>query len=225
MAEENNNNVDDLDEKDELNGNDEGQNKDENNDENGNQDSGETGNNDSGKERTFTQEEVNRMMAKEKRQGKSSVYKELGIDPNDKKSLAMIKALVNSQKDDDENDQNSTSELDEANHRAMVAEAKAEAMMIGILPKYVEDVVSLALPKVTEEKDLKSVMKELKAKYPIWVKPDDSDPNNKGKTGTGSSLGNSGSKGGDDKPKGIGARLAASRKASKPKQSYWGNKR
>lgn len=222
MTEENKN-IDDIDEKDEFDENDENQNTDENGEENDALDSGKSGNNDSGKERTFTQEEVNRMMAKEKRQGKSSVYKELGIDPNDKKSLAMIRALIDSQKDD-ETDEATNSEIDEANHRAMVAEAKAEAMMIGILPKYVEDAVSLALPKVTEEKDLKSVMRELKAKYPIWVKVDDSDPNNKGKSGTGSSLGNSGSKGGDDKSKGIGARLAASRKANKSKKSYWGNK-
>ena len=191
--------------------------------ENANNEGSESGNTDEKSGRTFTQEEVNRMMANEKRQGKNSVYKELGIDPKDKKAVAMVKAILESQKDD-ETDEATNSEIDEANHRAMVAEAKAEAMMIGILPKYVEDVVSLALPKVTEEKDLKSVMRELKAKYPIWVKADDSDPNNKGKSGTGSSLGNSGSKGGDDKSKGIGARLAASRKANKSKKSYWGNK-
>lgn len=184
------------------------------------------GNVDEGKQgKTFTQEDVNRMMAREKNQGRNSVYKELGIDPNDKKSIALVKALVESQKADENAEQNAASnaELEEANRRALVAEAKAQAMMMGILPKYVEDAIALALPKVTEEKDLKTVIGELKSKYPVWVKEDDDDKGSSvGKKGTGSSIGSSDSKNGKD-AKGIGARLAASRKNSKPKQSYWGN--
>lgn len=191
-----------------------------------NNDGSESGNTGNKPERTFTQEEVNRMMANEKRQGKNSVYKELGVDPNDKKAMAMIKALLDSQKDDDEEPEGNSAELDEANKRAAVAEAKAEAMMQGILPKYVDDAIALALPKVTEDKDLKSVLKDLKSKYPVWVKDNGDDGMNKGKSGTGSSLGNS-SKGGNgsNDNKGIGARLAASRKAAKPKNTYWNKNR
>lgn len=190
--------------------------------ENANNEGSEAGNTDEKSGRTFTQEEVNRMMANEKRQGKNSVYKELGIDPKDKKAVAMVKAILESQKDDEGETKDTSSELDEANKRAEVAEAKAEAMMLGILPKYVDDAIALALPKVTEDKDLKSVLKDLKSKYPVWVKEDSDDSSKKGKTGTGSSLGSStsGNKGDNDN-KGIGARLAASRKASKHKTSYW----
>lgn len=192
------------------------------NDEGQNNNGPESGNAGGKSERTFTQEEVNRMMANEKRQGKNSVYKELGVDPNDKKAMAMIKALLDSQKDDESESEGNSAELDEANKRAAVAEAKAEAMMQGILPKYVDDAIALALPKVTEDKDLKAVLKDLKAKYPVWVKEDSDNGMNKGKSGTGSSLGSS-SKGGNgnNDVKGIGARLAASRKAAKPKSSYW----
>lgn len=190
-------------------------------------DDGNQGSNDNGAsgDKMFTQDDVNRMMAKEKKQGKNSVYNELGIDPNDTKSIALIKALVASQKEQNEgaNSNASNEQIEEANHRAVVAEAKAEAMMIGILPKYVDDAVALALPKVDDENDIKTVMKDLKAKYPIWVKPDDDDSGSVGKKGTGSSVGSS-SDNKNKKNEGIGARLAASRKASKPKQSYWGNK-
>lgn len=182
------------------------------------------GGSDSQQSKTFTQEDVNKMMAKEKRQGRNSVYNELGIDPNDKKAIALIQALVASQKDEGDGQQGaeSSAAVDEANQRALVAEAKAEAMMQGILPKYVDDAVALALPKVDDDNDLKSVLKDLKAKYPVWCEPDEGS-SNVGKRGTGSSISSSGSNNGK-KQESIGARLAASRKAGKPKQSYWGKK-
>lgn len=174
--------------------------------------------------KTFTQEDVNKMMAKEKRQGRNSVYNELGIDPNDKKAIALIQALVASQKDEGEGQRGAedSAAVEEANQRALVAEAKAEAMMQGILAKYVDDAVALALPKVDDDNDLKSVLKDLKAKYPVWCEPDEGS-SNVGKRGTGSSISSSSSNNGK-KQESIGARLAASRKAGKPKQSYWGKK-
>ena len=94
---------------------------------------------------------------------------------NDKKAIALIQALVASQKDEGDGQQGteSSAAVDEANQRALVAEAKAEAMMQGILPKYVDDAVALALPKVDDDNDLKSVLKDLKAKYPVWCEPDE----------------------------------------------------
>lgn len=198
-----------------------GQSEESNSDDGGNQ-----GNSDGSAsgDKTFTQDEVTKMMTKEKKQGRNSVYNELGIDPNDSKTIALVRALAASQKETNDASHSGASneELDEANHRAMVAEAKAEAMMHGILPKYVDDAVALALPKVDEENDLKSVIKDLKAKYPIWAKPEEGS-DNAGKKGTGSSISSSGG-GKSGKQESIGARLAASRKAGKPKQSYWGKK-
>lgn len=189
--------------------------------------------NDSGK--TFTQDQVNRMMTREKNQGRNAVYKELGIDPKDTKMVNMFKAFVESQKTDDqkaaEKETENQNKMNEAEQRAQVAEAKAEAMMLGVKTQYVDDVVTLALAKMTEDSDLKTIIGEFKTKYPVWFgesseynkdDKDDKDDKKVGQKGTGSSVKNSGKdKKGEEK--GLGARLAAQRKTGSKKSSYWGN--
>lgn len=176
--------------------------------------------------RTFTQDEVNKMMANEKKQGRNSAYNALGIDPDDEEMKAMIKAIVESRKpkaEDGNAAQQESNVVAEAEHRALMAEAKAEAMMLGILPNYVEDAVALAMPKVDDENDLKSVLGSLKQKYPVWC--DKSDEGNDGQNankGTGSTIKPDSGKNGND-AKNLGARLAANRRSSKHKNSYWKN--
>ena len=201
-------------------------------------DSGKSGDNNSGKEdkgsksnKTFTQDQVNRMMTREKNQGRNTVYKELGIDPKDSKMVNMFKAFIESQKTDEqkasEKEAENQSKMNEAEKRAQVAEAKAEAMMLGVKSQYVEDVVTLALAKMTEDSDLKTIIGEFKTKYPVWFgesSEEDSKSKDKGKTGqkgTGSSVKNSDKEKKDNENKGLGARLAAQRKTGK-KSSYWG---
>lgn len=200
--------------------------------------SGKSGDDKSGKEdkgsksgKTFTQDQVNRMMTREKNQGRNAVYKELGIDPKDSKTINMFKAFIESQKTDEqkasEKEAENQSKVTEAEKRAQVAEAKAEAMMLGVKSQYVEDIVTLALAKMTEDSDLKTIIGEFKTKYPIWFgessEEDEKNNKDKGKTGqkgTGSSVKTSKEDKGKEE-KGLGARLAAQRKTSK-KSSYWG---
>ena len=201
--------------------------------------SGKSGDDKSGKEdkgsksgKTFTQDQVNRMMTREKNQGRNAVYKELGIDPKDSKTINMFKAFIESQKTDEqkasEKEAENQSKVTEAEKRAQVAEAKAEAMMLGVKSQYVEDIVTLALAKMTEDSDLKTIIGEFKTKYPIWFgessEEDEKNNKDKGKTGqkgTGSSVKTSKEDKGKGEEKGLGARLAAQRKTSK-KSSYWG---
>ena len=197
-----------------------------------NDDKGSKGNTD----KTFTQEQVTRMMAREKNQGRNAVYRELGIDPKDTKTVSMFKSFIESQKTDEqkaaEKESENQSKINEAEQRAMVAEAKSEAMMMGIKTQYVDDVVTLALSKMTEDSDLKTIIGEFKTKYPVWFgessEEDDKEDKNKdkgktGKNGTGSSVkGFDKEKKGEEK--GLGSRLAAQRKTSNKKTSYWGNK-
>lgn len=186
--------------------------------------------------KTFTQEQVNRMMAREKNQGRSAVFNELGIDPKDEKTLAMVKALINSQKSDEqkrlETETEEKNKLAEANHRALVAEAKAEAMQLGVGAQYVDDIVTLALSKLTEDSDLKTIIGEFKTKYPVWFNNSDNDGSgtkdgkgknstNTGTKGTGSSVKDQNSGNKDGAKKGLGARLAAQRRGSASKKSYW----
>lgn len=181
--------------------------------------------------KTFTQDQVNRMMTREKNQGRNAVYKELGIDPKDSKTINMFKAFIESQKTDEqkasEKEAENQSKVTEAEKRAQVAEAKAEAMMLGVKSQYADDIVTLALAKMTEDSDLKTIIGEFKTKYPIWFgessEEDEKNNKDKGKTGqkgTGSSVKTSKEDKGKEE-KGLGARLAAQRKTSK-KSSYWG---
>ena len=193
------------------------------------------GGDDKGKSgKTFTQEQVNKMMTREKNQGRSAALNELGIDPKDSKMVAMVKAFTDSQKTDEqktaEKDAENQSRMNEAEQRAKVAEAKAEAMMLGVKTQYVDDVVTLALAKMTEDSDLKTIIGEFKTKYPIWFGEsgdDDKDKSkDKGKTGqkgTGSSVKTSKESKGKGEEKGLGARLAAQRRGTGKKSSYWGN--
>lgn len=236
MAEETKNNLTD----EEIEENEDVEDQDDNKD-----DSGKSGKDDkSGKDKggddkgksgkTFTQEQVNKMMTREKNQGRSAALKELGIDPKDSKMVAMVKALIESQKTDEqraaEKDAENQTKMNEAEQRAQVAEAKAEAMMLGVKTQYVDDVVTLSLAKMTEDSDLKTIIGEFKTKYPVWFgesEDDDKGGKNKekgktGQKGTGSSVKTSKEDKGSE-GKGLGARLAAQRRGTGKKSSYWGN--
>lgn len=233
MAEETKNNLTD----EEIEENEDVEDQDDNKD-----DSGKSGKDDkSGKDKggddkgksgkTFTQEQVNKMMTREKNQGRSAALKELGIDPKDSKMVAMVKALIESQKTDEqkaaEKDAENQTKMNEAEQRAQVAEAKAEAMMLGVKTQYVEDVVTLALAKMTEDSDLKTIIGEFKTKYPVWFGVEEEDKNDKGsktgQKGTGSSVKFADKTKKGEENKGLGQRLAAQRRGTGKKSSYWGN--
>lgn len=191
------------------------------------------------KEKTFTQGQVSQMMTREKNQGRAAVYKELGIDPKDTKAVAMVKALIASQKTDEQKAAEQQAENDakarETEERVAKAEIKAEAMVLGIKREFVDDMVALVMSKKTDDSDIKTLLGEYKKKYPTWFEDsseeDDDDgkagKGKKGKTGqrgTGSSIkgdngGKKGDKAGDNQS--MGQRLAARRKASAPKKSFW----
>ncbi|MDE7431370.1 MAG: hypothetical protein K2N34_05600 [Lachnospiraceae bacterium] len=191
----------------------------------------------------FTQEQVSRMMTAEKAQGRNAAFREMGIDPNDPNSVNMMnmfKAFIASMQTPEQQAQQQSAEqqikVAEAESRAKKAEAKAEAMQLGLLPQYVDDAVVIIMSKLDDKTDVKTVVGELKAKYPVWFNVDDGQNtgngsggiqnqqqnNQTGQNGTGSSVGNAGNKGSQDKGvTGIGARLAASRKNTGKKSSFW----
>lgn len=183
---------------------------------------------DSSSEKTFTQTEVNKMMAREKQQGRSSAYKELGIDPSDTNTVSMFKAFIEAQKTTEQkaNEQKAESDakLAQAEEKARIAEAKATALKLGVKSECVDDVVALAITKVTDDNDVDSIINDFKSKYSFWFtdSSDDDSENSVGKKGTGSSIsGKKTSSKGSDSVKGIGKRLAAARKTNSTKKSYW----
>lgn len=185
-------------------------------------------------DKTFTQAQVTQMMAKEKKQGRAAALRELGIDPNDKKAVKMVQALFASQKGDD--DGGASSEVDaklkEAEAKAARAECKAEAMVLGAKAEYVEDVIVLAMAKMDEDSDFKTIIGEIKTKYPTFfgVETDNKDDKGKdkdgkddkgatGKKGTGASMKNLGKDDKGEDKKSLGSRLAAQRRGAVRKES------
>lgn len=175
----------------------------------------------------FTQKEVNRFTAREKEQGRNSVYRFLGLDPKDKKTIEAVKSFVESQKAEEqknaEREAENNTKLLELEQRAMLAEAKAEVMALGVKGQFVDDAVTLALAKVSDDNDLKTVVSSFKDKYPIWFKPSEEDKNSVGQRGTGSSVNNSKETNDGKHKNGLGARLATQRRGNHKKSSYWGN--
>ena len=133
-----------------------------------NQNTGGTGAN--GK--TFTQEDVNRMMAREKNQGRAAAFSELGLDPNDANMMNMFKAFVSAMQSGSGQDNQQSAQqqikIAEAESRAKKAEAKAEAMQLGVNPQYVDDAVTIIMSKLDDNNDVKTLVGELKTKYPAW---------------------------------------------------------
>lgn len=207
-------------------GADNGQNTDNHDDDNNGTNASNTDDNKGGK--LFTQKEVNRFAAREKEQGRNSVYKALGLDPKDKKTIEAVKSFVESQKTEEqknaEREAENNTKLLELEQRAMLAETKAEVMALGVKGQFVDDAVTLALAKVNDDNDLKTVISSFKDKYPIWFKPSEEDEKGSvGQRGTGSSVNNSKETNDGKHKNGLGARLATQRRGTHKKSSYWGN--
>lgn len=174
--------------------------------------------------KTFTQDQVKRMMTKEKNQGRAAVLRELGINPGDTKAINTVKKLLDSLKTDEEKEseknQKTTQEIQEAQQKALQAEAKAEAMMLDAKPEFVDDIVILALAKMNDDSDLKTIIGEIKTKFASFFKDgeDKDDKSNVGKKGTGSSIKGM-NKDKDPKELSLGARLAAQRNSQQVKKS------
>lgn len=189
---------------------------------------------DTTKSKTFTQAQVTQMMAKEKRQGRAAALRELGIDPNDKKAVKMVQAILASQKGDDDTTPEADAKLAEAEAKALKAECKAEAMILGAKAEYVEDVIVLAMAKMDEDSDFQTIIGEIKTKYPTFFgagvdtgedeskdgqgKEDDKQKKEAtGKKGTGASIKTVGKDNKGEETKSLGSRLAAQRSSAQRK--------
>lgn len=167
--------------------------------------------------KTFTQEEVNSIGAKEKAQGKSSILKLFGCATEEeaKQKAAEYSQWKESQKTEEqkkaENDQLMKDSLAKSEKRAKDAEDKVTAMIAGVNSESIGDALAIALTKVSDEKSLESVLADMKkeAKYAGFF-------NKVQGAGTGSSADHN--KGGN-KPENLGKRLAEARVSSEPKKS------
>ena len=171
--------------------------------------------------KTFTQEDVNRMMANEKRTARSALLKELGYEVKDGKiteTVATIKGILDSGKTQQQLDQEArtTAENNLAAEKSKTSalQARVDVMTAGVKPEFVDDAIAMLLPQVTEQKPLSKLLEEYKTKYPAWY------GESSGSGGTGNSTKNGRNTGGTQT--GLGKRLAESNKSA-AKSSYFKN--
>lgn len=175
-----------------------------------------------GTPKTFTQEQVNGMMAAEKRSGRLALLKELGYEVKDgaKASdvIAQVKGILDSGKTQQQRDQEAREraegDLSAEQAKSKQLQAKIDAMTAGVKPEYVDDAIALLSPRVTDQKPLSKLLEESKEKYPNWFGEAE------GSKGTGGSINPPRGKGANTE--GLGKRLA---QANKPaaKSSFFKN--
>lgn len=191
-----------------------------------NNDSGSNNNGGNQGGKTFTQEDVNRMMAKEKQQGRNAVFNELGINPEDTDLISIIKAVVAAKggNEDDSQGADNGAAIAQAEERARIAEMKADAMKAGVKAQYVDDAVDLVRARYSDDNnDFNAILNELKSKYAIWFEDtEEDDKGGAGKRGTGSTISAKNQQGGkNNQEEGLGKRLAGLRRPQTKKSSYF----
>lgn len=169
----------------------------------------------------YTQEQINTMMANEKRTARQALLKSLGIELKEgekyEDAIKRIKGTLDAGKTqaqlDAEAKTKAEDERDEANKKVSDLETKVAALSVGAKPESLDDVITLAQAKVSSGKTIEDALKELKEKYPVLF--GESDKNN----GTGNST-NPPRKGANTE--GLGQRLAKNSKHS-VKSTYFKN--
>lgn len=105
---------------------------------------------------------------KVKSEALSNFMKEIGVEDKDALEgiIAKAKEEENKNKTDLQKANDSlteaTKQLAEERKARLVAEAKVSAMQLGAKPELVEDLVIVAMTKVTKEKDINTVISEMK---------------------------------------------------------------
>lgn len=181
---------------------------------------GGTGGTDGGQgTKTFTQEQVNAMMANEKRQARNAILKELGYEVKDgdyQTPVKAIKGILDQGKTEQQLDKEARTkaegDLTAEKTRANNLQAQLDAMKAGVKADYVEDAIALLSPRVTEEKPLSKLLEESKTKYPNWF------GESGGSNGTGGSTNPARNKGGNAGE--MGKRLAQAN-ATQTKSSFF----
>lgn len=159
-------------------------------------------------EKTFTQEQVKALLAKEKKQGRRSVLRELGLDPEDAQSIAKAKTALESSKTDAEKAEEilkqATKDKDTAEQRAIIAERKLALLDSDCKKEYLDEVVTLVIANMTDDVDFNDAMAIVKEKCPSFFQSEKED---KPQT-TGSSQGHKRQRIAKEEKGSLGSRLA-----------------
>jgi hypothetical protein len=125
-----------------------------------------------GSEKTFTQEDVNNIVAKEAKKAQEKLLKQLGIDDfkNAKEGLQKFRDWQESQKTEAEKQAERLQELETkyntVNEENASLKAQIAAMKAGVHADYVEDVVILAQRLVNDDTTIDDAIAKVVEKYP-----------------------------------------------------------
>jgi len=169
--------------------------------------------------KTYTQAQINSMMANEKRTARQALLKELGFEVGDDQSyqttVANIKKTLDAGKTQQQLDQEAKTkaegEAKDANARAALAEMKVSALTAGVKPDRLDDMIILAQAKIAGGQKAEEAFADLKKNYPDAFGVETSD-------GTGSHVNPAHKQGNDGESR--GTRLAKQNKPS-VKSSYF----
>lgn len=124
--------------------------------------------------KTYTQAQINSMMANEKRTARQALLKELGFEVGDDQSyqttVANIKKTLDAGKTQQQLDQEAKNkaegEAKDANARAALAEMKVSALTAGVKPDRLDDMIILAQAKIAGGQKVDQAFADLKKNYP-----------------------------------------------------------
>lgn len=175
--------------------------------------------------KVFTQAELNRIAAQEKRQGMASVLKSLGFEKEeDAKAFVEQYRKAEEEKKDELQKAQELIEAEkrakaEAEKRADLLDKKFKVISAGVSADKADDIVTLACAKLTDGVDFDTALEQLKTIYPVFF---EASVTSKG-TGSGGTPPRASGKSATDN--GIGKRLAEQRKTTQAQnsKSYFNN--
>lgn len=199
-----------------------------NDDSNGNNEDQTQGNGDQSQskdesgQKTFTQAELSAVAATEKKQGKQSILNMFGVkdEKTAKQQAEEFKKWQESQKTLETKLKDQESSLNEATIRAQNAENKLALITAGVTPESIDDVLAIALLKVSDDKDLNTVLEDMK-KEPKYKGFFGKSGSNGGSNGTGTPAGHQGT--GSGAKENLGERLGKARQSSVKKSNFFTN--
>lgn len=126
-------------------------------------------------DKTFTQTDVNNLIAKESKTAQEKLLKKLGIEDFDsaKDGLEKFRSWQESQKSEAEKQAEALKSFEEQNGTLSseneTLKAQLSAVKAGVLADSVPDVVTLAKTMVTDELDMDAAIKAVVEKYPHFA--------------------------------------------------------
>lgn len=129
--------------------------------------------------KTFTQEDVNNLVARETKKAQEKVFKEFGFTDikSAKDGFKQLNQFLESQKTEEQKRDEKINELTTANNEkdAQILQLTASnaALKLGVLPDSIDDVALLAQKEVNEDVTLEDAMKKVIDKYPHFAQKEE----------------------------------------------------